>query len=199
MNNSGENYQWSNLMIYKVDILFKKTLSDGGVKVVTYHSLLKNPKAFGENENLAGAIGELSLVREGTEKGFSLNSLLRKYNSLLIGRHLAEIFRKDFPLQFTFADVNDVTSVQAQITDVEGNNYSSIVELTKIEGEKFLNLKAVDSCAMVIPVEGTLELNDEIGTNLKISTGEVAFVMASTNQVVIKSGKAATLYLRSDS
>ena len=98
-------------MIYKFDILFKKTLSDGGVKVVTYRSLLENPKAFGENENLAGVIGELSLVREGTEKGFSLNSLLRKYNSLLIGRHLAEIFRKGFPLQFSFADAGNVTSV----------------------------------------------------------------------------------------
>lgn len=89
-------------MIYKFDILFKKALSDGGVKVVTYRSLLENPKAFGENENLVGAIGELSLVREGTEKGLSLNSLLRKYNSLLIGRHLAEMFRKDSPLQFSF-------------------------------------------------------------------------------------------------
>lgn len=83
-------------MIYKFDILFKKTLSDGGVKVITYRSLLENSKAFGGNENLAVAIGELSLVREGTEKGFSLNSLLRKYNSLLIGRHLAEVFRKSF-------------------------------------------------------------------------------------------------------
>lgn len=43
-------------MIYKFDILFKKTLSDGGVKVVTYRSLLENPKAFGENESLAGTI-----------------------------------------------------------------------------------------------------------------------------------------------
>ena len=141
-------------MIYKFDILFKKTLSDGGVKVITYRSLLENPKAFGENENLAGAIGELYLVREGTEKSFSLNSLLRKYNSLLIGRHFAEIFRKDFPLQFTFTDVNDVASVQAQITDEEGNNYSSKVEAREIEGEEVLNLKEVDSPVMIIPENG---------------------------------------------
>lgn len=57
-------------MIYKFDILFKKTLSEGGVKVVTYRSLLENPKAFGENENLAGAIGEHSLVRKAQRKAF---------------------------------------------------------------------------------------------------------------------------------
>lgn len=185
-------------MIYKFDILFKKTLSDGGVKVVTYRSLLENPKAFGENENLAGAIGELSLVREGTEKGFSLNSLLRKYNSLLIGRYLAEIFRKEFPLQFTFADANDVTSVQAQITDEEGNNYPAKVEAREVGGEEVLNLKDVDSPVMIIPGNGDAELSDEIGTNITLKRGEVAFVMASTSQVVMKAGMVKTLRLTLD-
>ena len=180
-------------MIYKFDILLKKTLSDGGVKVVTYRSLLENPKAFGENENLAGVIGELSLVREGTEKGFSLNSLLRKYNSLLIGRYLAEIFRKDFPLQFTFNNADDVTSVQAQITDEEGNNYSSKFEEREIEGEEVLNLKDVDSPVMVIPENGDVEFSDEIGTSVTLKQGEVGFVMASTSQVVICSNKAVSL------
>lgn len=185
-------------MIYKFDILFKKTLSDGGVKVVTYRSLLENPKAFGENENLAGTIGELSLVREGTEKGFSLNSLLRKYNSLLIGRHLAEIFRKDFPLQFTFADADDVISVQAQISDEEGNNYSSRVEEREIAGEEVLNLRNVDSLVMIIPENGDVELNDEIGTIVTLKQGEVGFVMASTSQVVIKAEKVMSLRLMLD-
>ena len=185
-------------MIYKFDILFKKTLSDGGVKVVTYRSLLENSKAFGENENLAGAIGELSLVREGTEKGFSLNSLLRKYNSLLIGRHLAEVFRKEFPLQFTFADANDVASVQAQITDEEGNKYSSNVEAKEIEGEEVLNLKDLDSLVIIIPENGDIELNDEIGTSVTLRQGEIGFVMASTSQVVVKAEKVKTLRLTLD-
>ena len=182
-------------MIYKFDILFKKTLSYGGVKVITYRSLLENPKTFGENENLAGAIGELSLVREGTEKGFSLNSLLRKYNSLLIGRHLAEVFRKEFPLQFTFVGANDVTSVRAQVTDEEGNNYSSKVEAREVEGEEVLNLKDIDSPVMIIPENGDIELNDEIGTSVTLNRGEIGFVVASTNQVVIKAEKVETLRL----
>lgn len=185
-------------MIYKFDILFKKTLSDGGVKVVTYRSLLENPKAFGENENLAGVIGELSLVREGTEKGFSLNSLLRKYNSLLIGKYLAEIFRKDFPLQFTFADVYDVNLVQTKITDEEGKNYSSKVESREVEGEEVLNLKNVDSSVIIIPENGVVELSDEIGMSLTLKQGEVGFVMASTSQVVIKAEKVISLRLTLD-
>ena len=185
-------------MIYKFDILFKKTLPDGGVKVVTYRSLLENPKAFGENENLVGAIGELSLVREGTEKGFSLNSLLRKYNSLLIGRHLAEVFRKEFPLRFVFADADDVSSIQTQITDEEGNNYSSKVEAREIAGEEVLNLRNVDSPVMIIPENGEIELSDEIGTSVTLKQGEVGFVMASTNQVVVKAEKVKTLRLMLD-
>lgn len=166
--------------------------------MVTYRSLLENSKAFGENENLAGAIGELSLVREGTEKGFSLNSLLRKYNSLLIGRPLAEVFRKECPLQFTFADADDVTSVQAQITDEEGNNYSSKAEAREIEGEEVLNLKDVDSPVIIIPENGDVELNDEIGMSVTLMQGEVVFVMASTSQVVIKAEKVKTLRLTLD-
>lgn len=76
-------------------------------------------------------------MRESTEKGFSLNSLLRKYNSLLIGMHHAEVFRKDFLLQFTFADANDVTSVKAQIIDEEGNNL-----LPKLRQERLLAKKS---------------------------------------------------------
>lgn len=137
-------------------------------------------------------------MREGTEKGFSLNSLLRKYNSLLIGRHYAEIFRKDFPLQFTFADVNDVTSVQTQITDEEGNNYSSNAEAREIESEEVQNLKDVDSPVMIIPENEEIELNDEIGSNVTLMPGEVGFVMASTSQVVIKAEKVKTLRLTID-
>lgn len=185
-------------MIYKFDILFKKTLSDGGVKVITYRSLLENPKAFGENENLAGAIGELSLVREGTEKGFSLNSLLRKYNSLLIGRKLAEMFRKEFPLQFTFADADDATSVQAQVSDEEGFHYSSKLEVKDITVEEVLNLKDVDSPVIIIPENGGVELSDEIGTSLTLKQGEAGFVMASTSQVVMKAEKVETLRLTLD-
>lgn len=158
----------------------------------------KTPRHSGRMRTFAGAIGELSLVREGTEKGFSLNSLLRKYNSLLIGRHLAEIFRKDFPLKFAFADANDGNSVQAQVTDEEGNNYSFKVEAREAENEDVLNLKEVGSPVIIIPENGDVELSDEIGTIIKLKQGEVGFVMASTSQVVMKAEKVKYLRLTLD-
>lgn len=100
-------------------------------------------------------------------------------------------------MQFTFV-ANDVTSIQAQITDVEGNNYSFKLEAREIAGEEVQNLKDVDSLLMIIPENGDVELRDEIGTSLMLKQGEVGFVMASTNQVVIKAEKVKTLLLTLD-
>lgn len=95
-------------MIYKFDILFKKTLRDGTIKVVTYRSLIEDPKVFGPGETLEGAVGELSLVKEGVEAGMSINSLLYRYRGQLVGRMNAEIFSDSFPMKFYFAHANDV-------------------------------------------------------------------------------------------
>ena len=98
-------------MIYKFDILLKKSLRSGGLKVVTYSSLLENPEIFGEGEGLADVEGELSMVLEGPEEGFSINALYRKYRAQLVGRRNAELLGKDFPLRivFTRADESDVS------------------------------------------------------------------------------------------
>lgn len=98
-------------MIYKFDILLKKSLRSGGLKVVTYSSLLENPEIFGEGEGLADVEGELSMVLEGPEEGFSINALYRKYRAQLVGRRNAELLGKDSPLRFVFAraDESDVS------------------------------------------------------------------------------------------
>lgn len=101
-------------------------------------------------------------------------------------------------MQFAFADTNDVTSVQVQITEEDENNYSSKVEAREVAGEEVLNLKNVDSPVMIIPENEEIELNDEIGSNVTLKPGEVGFVMASTNQVVIKAEKVKTLRLTLD-
>ena len=90
-------------MIYKFDILFEKNLKNGGVKVVTYSTLLQNPKVFGEGEGFADAEGELSLVLEGTEEGYSINALYKKYRAQLVGLKNAELIGKDFSPRFLFS------------------------------------------------------------------------------------------------
>ena len=101
-------------------------------------------------------------------------------------------------MQFSFSDANDVTSVQVQVTDEEGNYYSSKVEIREIEGEEVMNLKDVDSPMMIIPENGDVELSDEIGTSIILKQGEAGFVMASTNQVVVKAETVKTLRLTLD-
>lgn len=51
---------------------------------------------------------------------------------------------------------------------------------------------------MIIPENGDVELSDEIGTSKILKQGEAGFVMASTNQVVVKAEKVNTLRLTLD-
>ena len=99
-------------MKYKFDILFKKSLSSGGVKVVTYGSLLENPEVFGQGEGFADAVGELSMVLDGPEEGFSINALYKKYRASLVGLRNAALIGKDLQLCFVFSRPDDVHSIQ---------------------------------------------------------------------------------------
>ena len=99
-------------MIYKFDILLKKSLKAGGIKVVTYSSLLENPEVFGQGEGFGDAVGELSMVLEGPEEGFSINALYKKYRAGLVGLKNAELIGKDLQLCFVFSKPDDVYSIQ---------------------------------------------------------------------------------------
>lgn len=99
-------------MLYKFDILFKKELRGGGVKVVTYTSLLQEPEAAFGGEGFADAVGQLSMVLEGPEEGFSINALYRKYRAGLVGLQNAALIGKDFQPYFVFSRPDDVHSIQ---------------------------------------------------------------------------------------
>lgn len=99
-------------MLYKFDILFKKELRGGGVKVVTYTSLLQEPEAAFGGEGFADAVGQLSMVLEGPEEGFSINALYRKYRAGLVGLQNAALIGKDFQPCFVFSRPDDVHSIQ---------------------------------------------------------------------------------------
>ena len=99
-------------MTYKFDILFKKSLKSGGLKVVTYTSLLQEPEAAFEGEGFADAVGRLSMVLDGPEEGFSINALYRKYRAGLVGLQNAALIGKDFQPCFVFSRPDDVHSIQ---------------------------------------------------------------------------------------
>lgn len=126
-------------MIYKFDILFKKSLSSGGVKVVTYSSLLQNPEVFGQGEGFADAVGELSMVLEGPEEGFSINALYKKYRAGLVGLKNAHMIGKDLQLCFVFSKPDDVHSIQMLCHSEDGTTFAldtdSFVLQVSIDGK----------------------------------------------------------------
>ena len=172
-------------MIYKFDILFKKELKSGGTKVVTYNHLLEHPNTFGEGEILNGVLGTLSLTDNEREKGYSLSSLFVKYRSLLVGQYWIEVFRKEFPLQFTFDQPDDVTSIRADLIDENGTHYTSEVQTFVVEGTKTLDLSSDDSFVALIPQDAGCTMTD-IDGGLTLQSGQLTIVPAVCKAVTIQ-------------
>ena len=184
-------------MIYKFDILFKKELRNGGIKVVTYTNLLENLNAFGQGEEFANAEGELSMVLEGPEAGFSINALMRKYRSQLVGHMNAEMFGKDFPLRFVFGRPDDLTSVRTELRDEDGYTYSSDVHTVAVAGSKTLNLMDVSSFLILIVKEGIPQITNDSGVTVSLLPGQAAFCSESLKNVTIKADKSTLIAVRS--
>jgi len=166
-------------MLFKFDILFKKPLSSGGLKVVTYTSLLQNPDVFGEGEGFAEAVGELSLVLEGTEERYSINALYRKYRAQLVGLKNAELLGKEFQLRFVFAKPDDIYSIKIVFCNEEGKTCS-------IDTDLFALLVAKDSVCTI--TDGVLET--------KLQVGQVAFCTTPIEQLTIEPNSANMIIVK---
>lgn len=185
-------------MLYKFDILFKKELKSGGVKVVTYSNLLENPDAFGDAEGFDGAEGELSMVLEGPEAGFSINALMRKYRAQLVGHMNAELFGKDFPLRFVFAKADDLSSVRIELRDEDGYTYSSAVRTETVDGCKTLDFKDINSFVVLIAKDEMCDMTDDSGISVTLMPGQTAFCSESVKSLSIKADKSTLLVAHSE-
>ena len=166
-------------MIYKFDILLKKTLKTGGIKQVTYSSLLENPQIFGKDEGFGDAEGELSMVLEGPEEGFSINALYRKYRSQFLGKRNADIVGKDFPLQFVFANADDPFSIKMVLHTDDANAIA-------MDADGF-ELVVVKDCDCTISCEGTL---------IRLKRGQSVFVSTLATQLIFEPVDATFLRIK---
>lgn len=171
-------------MLYKFDILFKKELKGGGMKVVTYSHLLNDPEAFGRGETLEGVLGTLSLTDSEKEKGYSINTLFVKYRTQLVGHYWAEVFGKEFPLQFRFSKIDDVTSIRAELMDENGYHYTSDVHTFLVDGVKTLDLKDMDTFVALVSKTGECIVSDG-DSELKLHPGQLALIPAAGDIVII--------------
>ena len=183
-------------MIYKFDILFKKTLTDGTIKVVTYKNLIENPSVFGSGEILKGAVGELSLVKGGLESDMSINSLMHKYRAQLVGRMNAEIFSDSFPMKFYFADDNDASSIRIELKDDYGYVYSSAVQTIQFTEDRSIDLSKSDSFVCYVCKNGGFEICDESGNITQFADGELAFCPADAKVISVKTEKCSLIEIR---
>ena len=174
-------------MIYKFDILFKKKLKSGVIKVVTYGSLLEHSGDIFQGEGFDGAEGELSMVLEGPEAGFSINALYRKYRAQLVGHMNAEMFGKDFPLRFVFGKADDPSSIRIELRDEDGYTYASSVHTERVNGSKTLDLSGTDSFVVLIIKGGECSIpSDDKEHSITLKTGQIAFCSESIKKIKIK-------------
>lgn len=172
-------------MLYKFDILVRKELKRGGVKVVSYSHLLKTPDAFGVGETLDGAIGTLPLTEDGSERGCSLSTLVSRYHSQFIGHHNLEVFGTQFPLRFVFEDGSDVASIRAEVQDEEGNIYPFKSQTLKVEGAMTLDLINADFIVALIPQDGECVVSDA-DSKVPLILGQLVLIPATVKTVTVQ-------------
>lgn len=121
--------------------------------MVIYRQLLQDADAFGQGETLSGAVGTLTLTDSERESGYSISSLFVKYRTQLVGYYWAEVFGKEFPLQFSFNQMDDAASIRAELVDENGFHYSSDVQTIRVDGAQTLDLTGAESELTLLPGE----------------------------------------------
>ena len=161
-------------MFYKFDILFEKKLKSGSTKVVSYRQILEDPNIF-EGESLDGAQGHLSTVREGMEKGYSLNSLYLKYRDELFGKTVSEMCPEGLTLFFDFSNNTDPTSLRLNLVDSEGIIHSSLfVECGS--GKIVKGFGSQSSTLFFICLDDEVKLEDR-GSAFAVKCGQIVLAL----------------------
>lgn len=101
-------------MLYPLtfDPIFKDKIW-GGQKIRTILGKDFSPLPnCGETWEVSGVKGNVSVVAEGNLKGKTLQELVAQYKGELVGEHVYEQFKDEFPLLIKFIDANDDLSIQ---------------------------------------------------------------------------------------
>lgn len=74
-------------------------------------------KKIGESWEISGVKNDISLVANGHLKGETLNDLIQKFGSRLLGEKVFQQFGQEFPLLIKFIDADDALSIQVHPDD----------------------------------------------------------------------------------
>ena len=108
----------------------------------------------------------LSLTDSESESGYSISSLFVKYRTQLVGYYWAEVFGKEFPLQFSFNQMDDVASIS-------------------VDGAQTLDLTGADTFVALVPKTGPCTVADA-ESELTLQPGELVLVPAVCKGVTLQ-------------
>jgi len=89
----------------------------GGNKLSTVLNKTSDKVNIGESWELSDVKGDVSIVSNGAYKGKSLEFIIDKYKSALLGKKVQDRFGKKFPLLIKFIDAKEALSIQLHPND----------------------------------------------------------------------------------
>ena len=102
--------------MYKFEPQLKQTLW-GGDKIIPFKHLDAPMEHVGESWEISGVKGNETIVANGSDKGKSLNQLVREQKGLLVGEENYLRFGDEFPLLIKFIDACQDLSIQVHPDD----------------------------------------------------------------------------------
>ncbi len=96
----------------KFETIFKDKIWGGNkIKTILNKDFSPLPNC-GETWELSGVKGDISVVKNGAEKGKTLTHLIKEYKEELVGEQVFAHFKEEFPLLIKFIDAAQDLSVQ---------------------------------------------------------------------------------------
>jgi mannose-6-phosphate isomerase len=94
-----------------------KSVIWGGDEICIFKDITPRQTGIGESWEISQVQDNVSIVSNGELKGKTLNDLIDKYGSKLLGKNVTERFEKKFPLLIKFIDARDDLSIQVHPDD----------------------------------------------------------------------------------
>ena len=94
-----------------------KTVVWGGDKIAPFKGIETSQHEIGESWELSGVKDHESVVANGSLSGRTITELVQEYKGVLLGQHVYENSRDEFPLLVKFIDAKDDLSIQVHPDD----------------------------------------------------------------------------------
>lgn len=89
----------------------------GGEKLKTFLHKPITSGITGESWELSTVEGDVSIIKNGSQKGRSLTEMIEQYPDMLLGTEVHKRFGKQFPLLFKYLDAREDLSIQVHPND----------------------------------------------------------------------------------